>query len=87
MFLWHRGLQVLPSGSSRMTRRPFLQTTFPVEASINIREGMLETLYLFHSFSCKKDWEGFCFVVLNFSTTPDTAKVESECLLENLKTS
>lgn len=41
-----------------MTRRPFLQTTFPVAASINIREGTLETLYLFHSFSCKRDGTG-----------------------------
>ena len=58
VFLRRTGPQVLPSGSSRITKRPFLQTTFPVEASINIREGMLETLYLFHSFSCKRDWEG-----------------------------
>lgn len=51
-------LHVLPSGSSRITKRPFLHTTFPVAASINISEGMLETLYLFHSFSCKRDRRG-----------------------------
>lgn len=39
-----------PLGSSLTTSRPFRHTIFPVAASTNTREGILVTLYLFHSF-------------------------------------
>lgn len=44
---------ISPLGSSLTTSRPFRHTTFPVAASTNTRDGMLVTLYLFHSFICK----------------------------------
>lgn len=42
-----------PLGSSLTTSRPFRHTTFPVAASTNTSDGMLVTLYLFHSFIYK----------------------------------
>lgn len=47
-----------PLGSSLTTSRPFRHTTFPVAASTNTSEGMLVTLYLFHSFICRERWGG-----------------------------
>lgn len=46
-------LTISPLGSSLTTSRPFRHTTFPVAASTNTKEGMLVTLYLFHSFIWK----------------------------------
>lgn len=43
---------ISPLGSSLTTSRPFRHTTFPVAASTNTRDGILVTLYLFHSFIC-----------------------------------
>lgn len=44
---------ISPLGSSLTTSRPFRHTTFPVAASTNTRDGILVTLYLFHSFICR----------------------------------
>lgn len=50
---------ILPLGSSLTTSRPFRHTTFPVAASTNTRDGMLVTLYLFHSFICTEKNTGW----------------------------